>query len=143
MQNEFGYPITKLDGEPYRFTTQEITTAMQAVLEERGEDYVYQPSSLDGRCTYVGGRDIPPDRPGCIIGATFFHLLENDVHAIQVMTRLGHANGNAMQWLSNIFGRTAFPYKVLPALLIAQQVQDDEKTWGEALEAFLREISEI
>lgn len=118
-----------------------FTAAMEAVVQERGPDWVYplgEPGwvladdlmSASGGCRYVR---TDADEPGCIIGAAL-HKMGVPLHQlrpwegqsvaavipeIEITLNIGHASENLMD-----------------AADWAQTRQDLGATWGEALEKF-------
>jgi hypothetical protein len=118
-----------------RITDEQFTDALKAVVQERGKDFKY-PRGTEGwsekygngtyntNCLYVR-TDV--EEPACLIGAAL------------------HKAGVSLEELRAQEGQSAWAFvetygisgDKANAAQSAQYVQDDGKTWGEALETFL------
>ncbi len=105
-------------------TNVEVAEAVAAVVAETGMDFIYLLPSSNGICQYLHGT-----KPGCLVG--------------HVLIRLGAIKGELA--LQEGYPADALDYGQLglslssvaiEALCEAQAVQDAQRTWGEALEAF-------
>lgn len=128
----------------------DIKTAVSALahaVEEKGYDFVYEKFAGHG-CAYVHysetiddqGRSIKTDlEPGCLVGSALIYLGVKPESFFN--TRLsgspintGHDAFQACHALKYI-GEIEYAPGVTEIFQQAQSVQDDGKTWGEALKA--------
>jgi hypothetical protein len=114
-----------------KFTLDQITEALEAVVRERGEDYNYL-AHFD-ECEYIG---VPLDAasskaiPACIVGATYSYL--------------GVSNKTLKRWTDNSGSSSSIdcivspliPKEALKPLMAAQTYQDQGMSWGEALREY-------
>lgn len=113
----------------YHLSTEQAMAALEVVVAEAGEDYVYEsPRHMQGgdeSCFYVH-RD--PDgsdaRPGCLVG-TALHRLGVPLGELEK-----HEGTDAFTMLWHI---TDLPDRARGAFSGAQEAQDTGETWGEAL----------
>lgn len=116
-------------------TEAEFTAAVEAAVQERGADYVYPEAdpdfiSKEGVCVYR----TPSGEPACIVGLALHNL---GIEAPGYEDR----SINARELMTYMEG-VRFPKKVITAAAVAQDCQDAEKTWGEAMNAYLKHLSE-
>lgn len=115
-----------------KFTLDQITEALEAVVAERGEEYRYDDDFEKHHASY-GCRYIIGEKPACIVGALY--------------SRLGVSNSTLKKW--NGYGGVrsiAFHSRLIPdeaeeALGRTQASQDTGHTWGQALEMFRSQIA--
>lgn len=121
-----------------KFTLDQITEALEAVVRARGEDYMYQQDFSNGSssCKYIA-RSISRGRviPACIVGAT--------------MSYLGVSDSTLRRWDNTPTGSsvidietTLIPEDAKLALQKAQEVQDRGNTWGNALQAYKTRVAQ-
>lgn len=105
-------------------TAVEAIAALEAVVAAAGEDFVYPDEDKNefGTCQYLKA----DGTPSCIAGHVVA-LLEPEATPL-----LKHMEGKAATSL-NFPGRLYFDPFAAHVLDIAQQEQDQGKTWGEAL----------
>lgn len=101
-------------------TLAEVTTAMEAVVAEAGEDYVYTTEAF-GPCLYLDDGE-----PSCIVAHVVAAISPETVPELKSFEYL---NPNDFNLSTVIFDPVACQF-----LQAAQIVQDQPgKTWGEAL----------
>lgn len=109
-------------------TREDALRALEEVVAEAGEDYVYQPPNQGLTCVYVAD-----GRPSCLVGRALFRL------GVSIET---------LHWLDREFGgfycrdlNDELPEKIpmdesaAIAFARAQERQDARCSWGEALRA--------
>lgn len=116
---------------------EQFIEAMKAAVAERGEDYVYPEWSGNGleddyhdkwgQCEY----STPSGEPACLIGLALSKIDED------LVPKYGEGNISAYYALPESISDV-----VRQAANEAQDEQDNEKTWGEALGAFMNFIEE-
>lgn len=122
-----------------KFTLDQITEALEAVVRERGDGYMYQQDFSNGSssCKYIA-RSISKGRviPACIVGAT--------------MSYLGVSDSTLRRWDNNVGGTSILdiqtnliPEDAQIALQEAQSVQDRGNTWGNALQAYKAKVASV
>lgn len=117
-----------------KITTEDFIQAMRDAVAERGADYVYPPfenfaddyHNEFGACQY----QTPDGTPACIVGLALSKIDPN------LVPEYGEDPG-AERFLT---GKGLDP-SVAEAAGWAQGIQDDGKTWGEALKEFERVIA--
>jgi hypothetical protein len=118
-------------------TTSIVLDLLEAAVEERGEDYVYQqnlPNHYLGGCLYL-----VEDKPGCIVGVVFDKLGVSH-EAIGLMDQGTSYSGGGFsvtaEAVQEILGQDGFEFEdheAIEILRTAQHVQDAGDTWGNAL----------
>lgn len=106
-----------------KITTEDFMTALEKVVAEQGEDFVYTPlfAPASPQCYYRHY-----GKPGCIVG----HALE-ELGVPYDTTWDNHPGGLRASALLRDF--TDSEPGVIAAATSAQHVQDSGNTWGEAL----------
>jgi hypothetical protein len=105
-------------------TNVEVAETVAAIVAETGMDFVYRSPVGNGICQYLHGT-----QPGCLVG----HVL---IRLGAITGELALQEGNTADGLDYGAMGLSLPSAALEALYEAQAVQDDERPWGEALEAF-------
>ena len=112
-----------------RFTIDDVMAAMQAVVAEKGEDYVYPhagPGGMD--CVYA-----EDGMPSCIVGHVIYRLDPKEfAKVVELENRSGSAPATSLQDEGYI-SKGMFDDETEQFLYHAQSQQDAGKTWGEAL----------
>lgn len=104
-----------------------VAEALDAVVAERGEDYVYPQAWLDGSpgggCLYVvpGGAG-----PACIAGAVFFRLGAT----VELLRECEHTSAAIVA--RRLWGDGEEAQRIGSFLTVAQLEQDFGETWGTA-----------
>lgn len=103
---------------------EEAVALAEALVEEKGSDFVYQPPTPNtGRCY---NWHLDSDTPGCIVGQILYR------HGVSKELLLHFNNSAAESWLPGqppIASSTAISF-----LTVLQNRQDIGWTWGAALE---------
>lgn len=115
-----------------RFTLADVTAAIEAVVEEKGSDYVYDQRDEYEGCVYVNA----DGTPSCIVGRVMHRLYGDE--ALDKLSRIEGTTPRTGAFLAIFPDLTD---DISMALYMAQVEQDNEKTWGEALAAYKREIN--
>jgi hypothetical protein len=115
-----------------------FTEAIRAVVAEAGRDHVYElrddDDEYDGVCEYV--RD---DQPSCLIA----QALARVGVPVDVLARYENRSSDwVMEKLGERYPEWTFSRPIIFAARQAQIKQDQEKEWGEALDAFERGLVE-
>lgn len=123
-----------------RITEAQFTAAITAVVEQRGRDYVYSRpkagQTSPSICLYVHTDETNNRTPGCIIGAT---LVELGISLDALSDREGHPGYYLIKgWNDSVYGLIRTSEKVRNGSSAAQEAQDAAKTWGDALDTYLR-----
>jgi hypothetical protein len=116
-------------------TADAVTETLKRIVEEKGEDYIYQPFT-GGQCYYA---DPVSGEPSCIVG----HLLEElDSDGFRAVREREHFNGtfDAIEAVEE--AGLDVPGYVREALQIAQNTQDNCYSWGEAFDRYLARLEE-
>lgn len=104
-------------------TLEMVTPVLEALVAEFGEDHIYKADERgeNGRatCSYQEG-----GKPSCIVG----HVLD----------RLGVEYNPEWEGINAGGVLSGAPFYVARGLQKAQKLQDDGKTWGEALSSYRR-----
>lgn len=117
------------------YTDEQFIAAIRKAVEIRGEDYVY-PSKEEHPEYYIGIGASPSCRyqlddgtPACIVGLALHQIDPGLVPEPGSTTLAG-----------GVLRQIGFSRKVSEAATTAQLMQDDDASWGSALEAFEDEI---
>lgn len=109
----------------FPYSSEQFVEAMRKAVAERGEDFVYPiewrlAGEQNGICQYtIDGA------PACIVGAALYHMTGKVYEGL---------NESADEVLRTYFGIAN--EAVTTAAAHAQEAQDANKTWGEALKEF-------
>jgi hypothetical protein len=106
-------------------TYDEALADLKALVEEKGEDYIYQTDPESG-CLYFHDKE----RPGCIVGHVMAkHGIKQDdlVHGSADWNFNKSVHGLFKDGFLDIDERTGY------LLAIAQTLQDDHTPWGQAV----------
>ena len=101
-----------------------VVEALDAVVAERGEGYVYPDEWREGTyCLYVR-----PDGegPACIAGAVYFRL------GVSLDLLRGCEHNSALQVAEAAYGRIPEADDIGRFLMVAQGAQDRGESWGNA-----------
>lgn len=110
-------------------THEQVTAAIQAVVEEEGPDYVYP--TLDGLgCFYVYDGNA-----SCLVGKVLY-CLGADLEDLKRCDDLGIINDLVLERVGIQMSEEA-----QTALRYAQSAQDQRQTWGEALDRYLKHLA--
>lgn len=120
---------------------EQFIAAMVQAVEERGAGFVYPrewrnkqglSDSALGVCVYSRDTEGGGREGACIIGK-----------ALEIATGAPYegANGPADLILEDVFG-DEFDQAVLDAAAVAQRLQDEGRTWGYALQRFIKKLPE-
>ncbi len=117
-------------------TDDEVAQAMADTVADKGADYVYpeQEKNIMGMCQYL--RYTPEGAavgPSCLVGHVMV-LLGVDINDLVFAegSPAAEAASIANLWISE---------QAAHALKVAQEAQDREEPWGEAMEAFSHAMS--
>lgn len=116
-----------------------VTQAIEAVVAEKGADYVY-PGSDTGSCWYARQDDDNNLVPSCIVGHVLHRLGFNLTYLHDTY------EGTRFVGLGTYGVYTDTTYQSIPehvaiALSDAQSKQDNGETWGEALAAYKNSLN--
>ena len=127
----------------------DVIQAMEAVVAETGEDFVYQKDTYDGMgiCRYMHGEEVP----GCLIGRVLIHLGAQPrvVWAAEQSYILANGHGIGVEEFLGLLAPTwgTLGYTITPeavqALTVAQNAQDCANTWGQALKGAKRAVGAL
>lgn len=107
---------------------------LEGAVRLRGEDYVYKPTPA-GRCLYVHQRNGAIE-PGCLIGLA----LSLAGVPLESLTEWDDWHSPTADVMSPAFGASE---EAADIFNVAQSVQDTFGSWGEALAAARRKLSEL
>lgn len=110
-------------------TNEQVTQAIVAVVGFAGRDYVY-PTYDGSGCFYVYN-----DEPSCLVGRVL-HRLGADIQDLRACDELGGINDAVLERVDIQMSKAA-----QTALRYAQGAQDQRKTWGHALDCYLKVVA--
>ena len=116
-------------------TEADFTAAIEKAVADKGADYVYNPDSTRGECTYTEDGE-----PSCIVGTALINLgfeaTPDWDDPIQRDVVLEDTTADTI--LPYFFD---IPQNVVTAARKAQRVQDEGGTWGVALSEYKQAVS--
>lgn len=116
--------MEKIEQRPEETDAEYVTRLMEAAVELKGEDYVYDQKDPGGMCYYI--RD---GQPSCIVGHVLV-MAGVEPERIGLKEYLG-------AWRA-VPELTDWDPDIVKALSDAQAAQDHGAPWGEALERYKR-----
>lgn len=121
------------------FSDEEVTAAIEAVVAERGEGYIYDNGRNihgDAGCYYA---DADGANPSCIVGFVL-KALNPEAFKKVVDHERSHESFDVEDAILYADGEFNVSSEVKAALQRAQDRQDSGKSWGAALDGFKRSL---
>lgn len=118
-------------------TRESFTEAIEKVVAERGEDYVYEKPDGFRFCQYTN----PDGKPGCIVGAALAELGYTGENTPILATPKDLSGGEPAQTVFSELG--VYDRKLILAASEAQFQQDYSNSWGMALEQYDKTIAQF